>query len=72
MIVAGKATKKSLIDAGDRTLLQTLDGKTRTGLELFDRIEKVASALVAVGAAEQRVGLWMWEFTLHFRSTFSS
>ena len=34
MIVAGKATKKSLIDAGDRTLLQTLDGKTRTGLEL--------------------------------------
>ena len=60
MIVAGKATKKSLIDAGDRTLLQTLDGKTRTGLELLDRIEKLASALVAVGAAEQRVGLWMW------------
>ena len=72
MIVAGKATNKSLIDAGDRTLLQTLDGKTRTGLELLDRIEKVASALVAVGAAEQRVGLWMWNSPSTFRSAFSS
>ncbi len=52
MIVAGKATKKSLTDFGGSTLLQTLDSKSRTGLELLDRIEKVASALVAVGAAE--------------------
>ena len=68
MIVAGDRAREALRAAGDRPLLFSVDGPARTGSELDRRIDGVAGALVAAGAREAPVGIWMWNSAAAFEA----
>lgn len=58
LLPAGGAARRALADAGDRVLLTDLDGNTRTGNELAQRIAQLAGVLVARELVGERIGLW--------------
>lgn len=52
------STRAALLAAGSRVLITDDAGRTRTGLELAERIDRLAGALAAYGLTERRIGLW--------------
>jgi acyl-CoA synthetase (AMP-forming)/AMP-acid ligase II len=54
----GPGVRSALRRAGDRVLLTEIDGHTRTGLELAQRIDCLAGELTDRGLAGERIGLW--------------
>ena len=58
MAPAGEATAAALRRAGARPLLLDLEGEHRTGDEIAERVERVASALAQRRLAGRRIGLW--------------
>lgn len=58
MALAGEATRAALRKAGARPLLFDLDGNARTGEEIAERVERLASALARRGLTGRKIGLW--------------
>lgn len=52
------ATRAALCAAGDRVVLLDGEGRTRTGAQLVDRVDRLAGALTERGLAGDRVGIW--------------
>jgi acyl-CoA synthetase (AMP-forming)/AMP-acid ligase II len=60
MIVAGRASREAMRQAGDRVLIIQPDGVRRTGHELEARVAGLARALDHHGLRGRRVGLRFW------------
>lgn len=58
MIRAGSDIRAALIRADDRVLLHDMTGRTRTGRQLVESVDRLAGALLADGAFGGRIGLW--------------
>lgn len=57
-VPAGRATRRALREAGDRTLLVDAEGARRSGDQLADRVNRLVGALASRGLAGRRIGLW--------------
>jgi acyl-CoA synthetase (AMP-forming)/AMP-acid ligase II len=58
MIRAGADLREALLAAADRVLLCDLAGRTRTGRQIVDNVDRLAGALLASGHDGGKIGLW--------------
>lgn len=57
-MIAGSATREALLASGDRHVMSLAGGDRLTGLELEDRVGRLASSLMQEGLEGKRVGHW--------------
>lgn len=58
VLVAGNASRSALAAARDRVLLTDVEGETRSGTQLTQRIASLAGVLATHDLVGRRVGLW--------------
>lgn len=71
MIRAGEASRRALLEAGDRPVLLDVGGRVARGRELVDRVDRIAGALAERGLARRRVGLWYWNSLAAFEASLA-
>ncbi len=57
-MIAGHATSRALVSRAEAVAVSMLDGSTRTGAELDDRIARLAASFDDAGFTGRRVGIW--------------